>query len=142
MSIDLAQLTMNFGRGYDLCILKLYHRPHFTVGGCWNKSLELQPLQRCYCEYSGSPASACVMQRHYCITYTQSFHAINGLIAVGRVGNLLRGRPKYISVQTLAARKPQKADHYNERIKYAEFDEVSKSEVLFILLLIFTFHNI
>ena len=28
---------------------KLYHRPHFTVGGSWNKSFHLQPLQRCYC---------------------------------------------------------------------------------------------
>ena len=41
------------------------HRPHFTVGGSWNKSLRLQPLQRCYCENSGSLASACVMRRHY-----------------------------------------------------------------------------
>ena len=34
---------------------KLYHRPHFTVCGSWNKSLH---LQLCYCENSGSPASA------------------------------------------------------------------------------------
>ena len=48
--IDLVQLTMNFGRRYARCIQKLYHRTHFIVGGSWNKSLHLQPLQRCYCE--------------------------------------------------------------------------------------------
>ena len=35
------------------------------------------------------------MRRHYSITYTQSLHAINGLLAVGRVGNLLCGRLSY-----------------------------------------------
>ena len=40
-----------------------YHRPHLTIGGSWNKSLHVQPLQRCYCENSGSPASSCVMRR-------------------------------------------------------------------------------
>ena len=79
---------MNINRRYTLCIQKLYHRPHITFGGCWNKSLHLQPLQRCYCENSGSPASACVMRPHYSVTYTQLLHAINGLIAVGRVGNV------------------------------------------------------
>ena len=64
---------------------------HFTVGGSWNKNLYLKPLQRCYCEDSESPASACAMRRHYYITYTQSLHAVNELIAVGRVGNLLCG---------------------------------------------------
>ena len=64
--------------------LKNYHRPHFTVGGKWNKSLHLQQLQRCYCESSGSPASAYVIRRHYSITYTQSLQVINGLLAVGR----------------------------------------------------------
>ena len=48
-----------------LAIQKLNHRAPFTVGGSWNKSLYLQPLQRCYCENSGSSASACVMRRHY-----------------------------------------------------------------------------
>ena len=50
-----------------LCFMhsKTYHRPQFTVGGCWNKSLYLQPLQQCYYQDSGSPASACVMGRHY-----------------------------------------------------------------------------
>ena len=60
-----------------------------TVGGSWNKSLHLQPLQRCYCENSGSTTSAFVMQRHYSIKYMQSLHAINGLAVVGRMGNLL-----------------------------------------------------
>ena len=55
VTIDLAQLTMNFDRWYALCIQKLYHRPHFSVGGCWNKSFHLQPLQRYYCENSGNP---------------------------------------------------------------------------------------
>ena len=54
--IDLEQLTtMNFDRRYALCIRKLYHRPNFTVGGCWNKCHHLQSLQRCYCENSGVP---------------------------------------------------------------------------------------
>ena len=57
-TIDLAQLTMNFDRCYALCRQKLYHRPHITVGGCWNRSLQFQPLQRCYCENSSSSASA------------------------------------------------------------------------------------
>ena len=39
-----------------------------------------QLLELCYCENSGSPAGACVLRRHYSITYTQSLHAINGLI--------------------------------------------------------------
>ena len=43
MAIALAQLT-NFYRRYALCIQKLHHRPHFTTGGSWNKSLYLQPL--------------------------------------------------------------------------------------------------
>ena len=83
--------VMNFDRRYALCTQKLYHRPHFTVRGSWNKSLNLQPLQRCYCEDSGSAASACVMRRHYSITYTQSLHVINGLLALGRMGNWLYG---------------------------------------------------
>ena len=63
VAIDLAQLTMNFDRRCALCILKLYHGLHFTVGECLNKSLHLQPLQRCYCGNSGNPASACLMRR-------------------------------------------------------------------------------
>ena len=95
MAIDLAQLTMKLDRRYVLCIQKLYHRPHFTVGRCWNESLQLQPLQRLYYENSGSSASACVMRRHDCITYTQSLDAINGFIAVGQGRNLLCGRLSY-----------------------------------------------
>ena len=41
---------------------------------------------------SGSSDSACVMWRHYYITYTQSLHAINGFLTVGWVGNLLYER--------------------------------------------------
>ena len=65
MAIDLAKMTMNFDRRYALYIQKLYHRPHFTVGLCWNKSLHLQPLQLRYCENSGNTAGACVMRRDY-----------------------------------------------------------------------------
>ena len=83
VDINLEELTMNFDRRYALYIHKVYHRMHFTVSGCWNKSLKLQPLQRCYCENSGSHASACVMQRHYSVTYTQSLHAVSGFIAPG-----------------------------------------------------------
>ena len=90
---------MNFDRRLALCIQKLYHRSHFVVGGSWNKSLRLQPLQRCYCENSVSPASAGVMRRHYSVTYMQAIHAINDLLAVGRVGNLLYGRPSHSLVQ-------------------------------------------
>ena len=35
------------------------------------------------------------MRRHYSITHTQLLHTINDLLAVGRVGNLLCGRPSY-----------------------------------------------
>ena len=59
-----------------------------------NRSLHLQPLQRCYCKNSERPTTACVIRRCYSITYTQSLNEINGLIAVGRVGNLLCGRPQ------------------------------------------------
>ena len=51
----LAQLTMDLDWCYALHIQKLYHISHFTVGGCWNKSLHLQLLQRCYCENLGVP---------------------------------------------------------------------------------------
>ena len=88
VEIYLAQLTMNFDRR---CIEKL--GPHFTVYGCWNKSLHLQPLQLCYCENSESSVNACVMRRHYSITYMQSLYAINGLIPVGRVGKLTLWTP-------------------------------------------------
>ena len=67
VAIDLAKLTMYFDWRYSLYIQKLYHRPHLTLCGCCNKSLHLQPLQRCYCENSGSSASACVMGRHYSV---------------------------------------------------------------------------
>ena len=96
-AIDLAQPMINFDWCYGLCIQKLYHRLHFTVGRCWNKSLHLQPLQRCYCECSGSPASACVMRRNYSIMYMQSLHAMNDLITVGRMGNLLCDAPRISS---------------------------------------------
>ena len=72
VAIDLAQLTMNLDLRCTRCIQKLYHRPHFTVGWCWNKSLHLQPLQRCYFENSGSPASVSVIRRHYFIIYIVS----------------------------------------------------------------------
>ena len=61
----MAQLPMNFDRRYALCIQNLYHKPHFTVSRKWNKRLRLQPLQWCYCDNSGNPASACVIS-HYC----------------------------------------------------------------------------
>ena len=67
-----------------------------TVGGSWNKSLHLRPLQLCYSEKSGSPASECVMRRHYSITYTQSLLAVSALVPVGRVGNLVCERPLYL----------------------------------------------
>ena len=95
VAIDLAQLTTYFYRRYALCIQNLYHSPHFTVGGCWNKSLYLQPLQRCYSENSGSPAKAFIMWRDYSMTYMQSLREINGLTAVRRVGNLLCGCPSF-----------------------------------------------
>ena len=63
--------VMNFDRRYAVCIQKLYHGPHFIVGRSWNKSLHLKLLQWCYWENSGSPTSACVVWRHYTITYMQ-----------------------------------------------------------------------
>ena len=92
----LVHLAMNFDERYALCIQKLYHRPRFTVGGSWNKSVHLQPLQLCYCENSGTSASASVMRLHYSITYTHSLHTINGLITVGWGGNLLCGHTRII----------------------------------------------
>ena len=53
----------------------------YTIGGSWSKSLQLKPLQRCYNENSGRSASPCFMRRYYSIMYTQSLHAINGLVA-------------------------------------------------------------
>ena len=50
VAMDLTQLMIDLDRRYALYIQKLYHRSHFTVGGCWNKNLHLQLLQRCYCE--------------------------------------------------------------------------------------------
>ena len=96
----LAKLAMNFDRRWALCIQKLYCRPHFTVSRSWNKSLHLQPLQWCYFENLGSPACACVMRHYYSITYMQSLHAINGLIAVEWVGNLIGGCLSYIKLHT------------------------------------------
>ena len=98
VAIDLTQLTMNFDRRHVSWIQNLYHWSHLTVGECWNMSLHLQPLQRCYCGDSGSPASICVMWYHSSITCMQSLHAISGLLAVGRLGNLLCGRPSYIAL--------------------------------------------
>ena len=94
--MTMARLTMNFDRRYAVCVQKVYHRPHFTVGGRWNKSLHLQPLQRCYCKNSGSPASAFVIRRHFSIKYTQPLHGIIGLLSVGRVGNVLFRRSSYV----------------------------------------------
>ena len=82
--------VINFVRRNDLCIQN-FITDHSRRE--WNKSLQLQPLQRCYCENSGSPDSACAMRRHYSITFTQSLQAINNLLALGRVGNLLCRRP-------------------------------------------------
>ena len=50
--------VMNFNLRYALCFQNF-----ITVGGSWNKNLHLQPLQRYYCENSGSSSSACVMRR-------------------------------------------------------------------------------
>ena len=49
--------------GASLCALKNFITD-FTIGGSWNKSLQLQQLQRCYCENWGNPASACDMWHH------------------------------------------------------------------------------
>ena len=88
----------NFDRRCTLCIQKLYHRLHFTVGGCWNESLHLQPLQLWYCENSESPTSTCIVEHHYSITYMQLLHARNGLVAAEGMGNLLCGRSSYIKI--------------------------------------------
>ena len=80
---------------------KIYRRSHVTVGGSQNKSLKLQPQLRCYCKNSGSSASACVMRRHCPITYTGQLHAINGILAAGRVGNLFCGCPSYTIVHRI-----------------------------------------
>ena len=54
------------------------------IGGPW----PLRPRGvGAYGENSGSPASVCIIRRHYSIMYMQSLYAINGLLAVERVGN-------------------------------------------------------
>ena len=68
-----------------------------SARGSWNKRLHLQMLQWCYCENSESPASACVMRRHYSITYRQWLRAINCLRGVRRGGNILCGGYSYYS---------------------------------------------
>ena len=52
---------------------KLCNITYSTVGGSWNMSLQLQPLQRCYCENSGSPASVCdvITVSRICGRFTQ-----------------------------------------------------------------------
>ena len=63
--IDLAQLTMNFDLRYALCIRKVYNRPHFIVGGSWNKNIH---LNRCN---------------------NDTMRTLEVPLAVGQVGNLL-----------------------------------------------------
>ena len=87
--------VVNFDQCSALCIQKLDDRPYFTVGRRWNKSLNLQPLQRCSCENSEVPC-ACVMRRHYSVMHMQSLHTISGLLAVGQVGNLLCEHHSYV----------------------------------------------
>ena len=67
---DIAGDEFRWARRCALCIQRLYHRSHFTVGGCWNKSLHLKLQLRCYCENSRNPASACAMLRQYSISRT------------------------------------------------------------------------
>ena len=96
VAVGLVQLTMNLDLRYDLCIQKLLSKTELHSRRVLEYEPPLQPLQRCYCDNSESLASACVMRHHYSITYMQSLHAINDLIAVGQVGNLLCGRISYI----------------------------------------------
>ena len=73
-------------------IIYFVHSKNLSVGGSWNKSI----FKRCkYAIVRNREVllSACVMRRHYSIRYKQSFHAINGLLAVGRVANILCGCP-------------------------------------------------
>ena len=56
--IDLAQLMLYIDWCYAMCIQRLYHRPNSTVGGSWNNSLHLEPLQRFSWENSGSSVCA------------------------------------------------------------------------------------
>ena len=79
--------VMNF-IGAMLCASKTLSQTALHSRWCWNKSIHLQPLQRCYCWNSGSPASTCVMRHHCFITHVQSLDAVNGLLAVGRLGDL------------------------------------------------------
>ena len=74
--------------GSMLCAFKNFDRPHLTVGGSWNKSVNPQPLQRCYFENLGSPDSECDIRRH-----CYRIHAMNGLLAVGKVWKLTSWTP-------------------------------------------------
>ena len=69
-----------------------------TVGGSWNKNFHPQPLQPCHYENSGNSGRAGILRPHYSMTYTQLVHARTGLLAVGRVGNLICGRSSYVKM--------------------------------------------
>ena len=90
--------AMNFDQSYALCIQKTLSQTALHR----RRELEYEPppstAATMLCETSGSPASSCVMRRHYSITYMESLHAINGLPAVGRFGNLICGRPSYFEL--------------------------------------------
>ena len=79
--VDLSKLTMNFDRRYALCI------DNFIIDST---------LQSAGTGIRAAIFNHCVMRRHYSIMYTQSLHAISGLIAVWRMGKLLCGRPSFM----------------------------------------------
>ena len=95
-SIDLSQLTMNFDRRYALSIQKLYHRSHFTVSaGTGIRASIVNCCNDATVRTRGSHASAFITRRYYSITYTQSLHAKNCLLALGGVRNLFCGGSSY-----------------------------------------------
>ena len=92
MAKDLAQLMMNFNLHCALCIQKLYHRLHFTVGGCWNKS----PIfNRCSDATVRTREVLLVHASRDVITLSSTCSCFMQYSSVGRMGNLLCGRPLY-----------------------------------------------
>ena len=72
VAIDPTRLTMNFDRRYALCIQTLYHNRTSQSTGAGIRAFIFNLCNDAIVRTRGIPVSACVMRRHYSITYTQS----------------------------------------------------------------------
>ena len=85
VAINLAKLTMNFDRRYAL--------KNF-ITDCTSQSVRAG-IRASIFNCSNEATMKTEHASSLLIKYTQSLHAMNGLIAVGQVGKLLCGRPSY-----------------------------------------------